>query len=163
MEGSKNTNEIETKRSTKRPRTTTTNSNDDGLLRGGGGGGGENHHHQRQRQPMVSSSSSSFIRGTSSNSNNTNTNTNTNSTNNNSTNNKNKNNNGHDRQFDDELLHEEEIFDSQSLRDMACGRCIFCRMPRCERCYVCVSNDARHRGCCLRKVRVRGVEIDREN
>eukprot|EP00584_Thalassiosira_punctigera_P006060 CAMPEP_0172543972 /NCGR_PEP_ID=MMETSP1067-20121228/14231_1 /TAXON_ID=265564 ORGANISM="Thalassiosira punctigera, Strain Tpunct2005C2" /NCGR_SAMPLE_ID=MMETSP1067 /ASSEMBLY_ACC=CAM_ASM_000444 /LENGTH=581 /DNA_ID=CAMNT_0013330465 /DNA_START=78 /DNA_END=1820 /DNA_ORIENTATION=- len=41
--------------------------------------------------------------------------------------------------------------DSAALRDMACGNCIFCRMPRCERCFLCVSQDASHEGCCLRK------------
>jgi len=90
---------------------------------------------------MVSSSSSSFATGNSSNSNITN---NTNSTNTNSD-------KHHHQSKEEQSLHKEEIFDSRSLRDMACGRCIFCRMPCCERCYVCVSNDARHRGCCLRK------------
>jgi len=48
--------------------------------------------------------------------------------------------------------------DWRKLQDIACGSCIFCRMPRCGRCFICVSNNnaqgqpGEGRGYCLRKI-----------
>mmetsp|Transcript_28887 Transcript_28887/g.61539 ORF Transcript_28887/g.61539 Transcript_28887/m.61539 type:complete len:638 (+) Transcript_28887:105-2018(+) len=54
-------------------------------------------------------------------------------------------------------IQQSKELDSKMLQDIMCGSCIFCRMPRCERCFVCsVSNvqgqTKEERGCCLRKV-----------
>ena len=47
--------------------------------------------------------------------------------------------------------------DSFNSWSSSCGNCIFCKMPRCERCFICVSMDEEEKGgeerrCCLRKV-----------
>lgn len=47
---------------------------------------------------------------------------------------------------------------SKKMQDMSCGSCLFCRMPACERCYICLANAAlrqkgqREEGACLRKM-----------
>ncbi|KAL3771470.1 hypothetical protein ACHAW5_006153 [Stephanodiscus triporus] len=52
----------------------------------------------------------------------------------------------------------------RTIEDMICGDCVLCRMPRCERCFVCKATNGRaeeERGYCIRKVRKKRVQRGR--